>query len=93
MNQDAHALFDRVFAELDSLRAENRDLRRRLETSAQDDRMVCLKEAAGFVKPNVSDDCVRRWLIDGAAFGKKVGGTWVISEKLFREWLSQRRCV
>jgi hypothetical protein len=92
MNQDAHALFDRVFAELDSLRAENRDLRRRLETPA-DDQTICLKEAAGIVKPIVSDECVRKWLVGGAGFGKKVGGTWVISEKLFREWLSMHRCV
>jgi hypothetical protein len=88
MNREERAMFDQVFAELAELREAHR---RMLE--APDDRMLCLKEAAGFVKPNVSDECVRRWLIDGAAFGKKVGGTWVISEKLFREWLSQRRCV
>jgi hypothetical protein len=88
MNQEEHAIFDRFRAELDELRA---DLRRMLETSDTDDQTICLKQAAGIVKPNVSDECVRRWLVGGAAFGKKVGGTWVINEKLFREWLSLRR--
>jgi hypothetical protein len=92
MNQEEHAIFDRFRAEPDELRAENRYLRRMLETSATDDRTICLKEAAGIVKPTVSDECVRLWLVGGAGFGKKVGGTWVINEKMFREWLYMRRC-
>lgn len=92
MNREEHAIFDRFRAELDELRAENRDLRRMLETPA-DDQTICLKQAAGIVKPNVSDEAVRKWLVAGAGFGKKIGGTWVINEKQFREWLSMHRCV
>jgi len=91
MTREEHAIFDRFRAELDELRAENRDLRRMLETPA--DETICLKEAAGIVKPAVSDECVRKWLVGGAGFGKKIGGTWMINEKLFREWLSMHRCV
>jgi hypothetical protein len=90
MNQEAHAMFDRVFAELDELRAENRDLRRRFEASATDDKTICLKEAAEIA--HVSDECVRQWLTGGAGFGKKIGGTWVITKNLFLQWLSMRRC-
>jgi hypothetical protein len=87
MNREERALFDQVFAELAELRAAHR---RMLE--APDDRTICLKEAAEIVKPIVSDETVRKWLVGGARFGKKVGGTWVINEKLFREWLYMRSC-
>jgi hypothetical protein len=89
MTRDERAMFDQVFAEL----AELREAHRRMLEAPADDRTICLKEAAGIPKPCVSDECVRRWLVGGASFGKKVGGTWMINEKLYREWLSQRRCA
>jgi len=89
MDKESHAMFERVFAELDELRAENRVLRRRLETSAPDDGTIALKVAAGII--GRSDELLRRKLIHGAKFGEKIEGRWVIYAALLREWWAARK--
>jgi hypothetical protein len=89
MNQEELAMFDRVFAELAEIRAENHDLRRRFEASATDDRTIALKVAAGII--GRSDEFLRRKLTHGAKFGEKIEGRWVIHAALLREWWAARK--